>query len=353
MSSAPRAPEQRSDADGFGRTDGPAAALARLTDIISRSAADLPTSSALHGIPHLLTRHQSMGLAFDQLRTLSQQATDTLTRELARTCLGLTQELRREYEFFGGLHTLYDTITSLPETVDAGEARAICDRAFLDVFKCVNYRIEGMHNIPRSGGNIIVLNHHTVHTYYTLPNSFQLTLDTHFVSSFLSYDIRGTSPLRAVRESRATETAHNAYYNRLGHLIVKAPGSDHYDPESRKARREAFFQEARNVLLSGTDILICHEGTSYASEDSPGPFRSGAFHLAAQVDPEPLIVPVAIANFDKRLPYHTLGVHIGKPFRASETVNTNNKVDMAHFLDRFRQEYKGHIEKATLLSTRK
>ena len=56
------------------------------------------------------------------------------------------------------------------------------------------------------------------------------------------------------------------------------------------------------------------------TERSPLPLKAGAFRLAAFVEPEPLIVPVVVANFDRKLTRTTLIAHVHEPFRLSDHV---------------------------------
>jgi len=102
-----------------------------------------------------------------------------------------------------------------------------------------------------------------------------------------------------------------------------------YTPESELAADKAhlkeqakqeFFRKASEELASGRNLMISPEGTSLLTEESPGPFRPGAFKLALELDIEPLIVPIAVANFDKRLRYNTLKCKIYAPFKMSEKV---------------------------------
>jgi 1-acyl-sn-glycerol-3-phosphate acyltransferase len=66
--------------------------------------------------------------------------------------------------------------------------------------------------------------------------------------------------------------------------------------------------------------VICPEGASTSTERSPLPFKAGAFRLAAFVDPEPLIVPVVVAHFDRKITRTTLIAHVHKPFLLSDHV---------------------------------
>ena len=56
------------------------------------------------------------------------------------------------------------------------------------------------------------------------------------------------------------------------------------------------------------------------TERSPLPLKAGVFRLAAFVEPEPLIVPVVVANFDRKLTRTTLVARVHEPFRLSDYV---------------------------------
>lgn len=67
-------------------------------------------------------------------------------------------------------------------------------------------------------------------------------------------------------------------------------------------------------------MVICPEGTSTSTERSPVPFRTGAFRLAAYVRPEPWIIPIAVAHFDKKITRTKVVAVVHSPFRLSDFV---------------------------------
>ena len=50
-------------------------------------------------------------------------------------------------------------------------------------------------------------------------------------------------------------------------------------------------------------------------------FRPGAFELTSHVSPEPLIVPIAVANFDKRITRTVAAAVLVPPFLLSSYVD--------------------------------
>lgn len=159
-----------------------------------------------------------------------------------------------------------------------------------------------------------------------LPNDFILTLDTHFVASMILMAHYGTAPIRVVRKSQPHERGHQKFFDRLGYLYVYSgdvapePGELRSTPAERQ---RVFLETAAGHLSAGRNVVICPEGTSVATEESPVAFRAGGFRLARHADPEPLVVPVAVANFDRKLMQTTTVAMVGKPLRVSDHVGAD------------------------------
>jgi 1-acyl-sn-glycerol-3-phosphate acyltransferase len=100
----------------------------------------------------------------------------------------------------------------------------------------------------------------------------------------------------------------------------------HVDEDERnpqllaEQRRRAFLETAARCLHDGRNLVICPEGSSTSTERSPLPFKAGAFRLAAFVEPEPLMVPVVVAHFDRKITRTTLIARVHKPFLLSDHV---------------------------------
>jgi len=181
-----------------------------------------------------------------------------------------------------------------------------------------------------------------------LPNDFQLNLDTHFVSSMILYKKYGESPIRVVRKSYPNEYGHQLYYNRLGYIYVFAA---HMDQSVRKEYRKFFLDTTKDHLLDGRNIVIAPEGDCTNTEKSPMPFKAGAIRLALFVKPEPQIVPVSLANFDKRIPQARLAAIIHKPFFVSDHVSDPADNPMVFkFISDLHEKYKGYVRQAIELA---
>jgi hypothetical protein len=67
------------------------------------------------------------------------------------------------------------------------------------------------------------------------------------------------------------------------------------------------------------NLVICPEGASTSSERSPLPFKGGVPPRSLR-RPEPLIVPVVVAHFDRKITRTTLIARVHKPFLLSDHV---------------------------------
>ena len=317
-------------------------------NLLEQSCTELSVSSPLHRLPHLLQSAYTRSDAFACLEQMLQ-STETLERSLAQLCIDILWEVKREHEFFEALRRVYHEVVTAPRETSAREVRKICARGFRDAYRLVRYVVDGAAYLPDAAGNIYIFNHLKNHEYNTLPNNFQLTLDSHFVSAVVLDPRYGDGGIRVVRKSRGTEYGHQNYYDRLGHISVYTAESDelHETAEQRRARRNEFFETAGAYLKAGTNLILSPEGTSYWTEDSPGPFKPGAFRLAASIEPEPRIVPLAVANFDRRVHSAVYAVLIKPPFRISELVSDPQDPDeMRRFLLEYQQTYATYVREA-------
>ena len=112
-----------------------------------------------------------------------------------------------------------------------------------------------------------------------------------------------------------------------------------------------FYNTAAEFIKTGQNLMLSPEGTSFKTEDSPGPFKAGAFILAASMNPEPFIVPIVVTNFDKRLNQNVFSLIIKEPFKISDYVADpyQNKEGLSQFLIEFRNKYKGYVQEAIAL----
>ena len=325
-----------------------------IKNLVEQNSTQLSVNSPLHKIPYLLNSALTLDDAFQILFRMEKHG-DTLEKGLARLCLDILGKVYKEYNFFEGLKHVYQSVTEAPESLEPSEVRSMAVKQFIGIFEQIPYVIEGWENLPDKPGNIFIYNHLLNHPYNTLPNNFQITLDSHFISSMVLFAKYGETGIRVVRVPKAEEYGHEYYYRRMGHINVYTKESEAIEEtnEQRKERREMFFKEAGDCIKDGFNIVLSPEGTSLSTDKSPGPFRAGAFMLAASVKPEPYIVPIAVANFDKRINQNVFSLLIKEPFRLSDFVKNpgKNKDRLFDFINEYQKKYREYVEEAIELAT--
>ncbi len=323
--------------------------------VIEQNAEQIAVTSPLHKVPFYLDNRLTLSDAFHTLELLHVHG-DEVERNLADLCLDILEDIHKELDVYQRLQAIYEHVANSPTDVSPSEVRLRCCEEFSRLFDEVDYVIRGYENLPDEPGNIVIMNHLQNHPENTLPNEFILSLDTHFVSCMLLMPKYGDSPIRVIRKSKPDEYGHQAYYDRLGYIYVYA---GHVDPDEEnpkllaEERRRNFYLGAKSYLLDGKNIVICPEGTSRTTETSPTQFKAGAFRLATLVRPEPYIVPIAVANFDKKLTTTTVAAIVGEPFRISERLpNPVDNETLFAFVDELQRGYRSLIDEAVELAAR-
>ena len=103
------------------------------------------------------------------------------------------------------------------------------------------------------------------------------------------------------------------------------------------------------------DRYYCTRGTSETEDNitnnSPGPFKPGAFMLANQLKPEPLLIPIALANFDHSISNTIYSAVIKEPIKINDYVkDLKNKKELEKFLIDYRKTFRGYVEEAIELA---
>lgn len=326
------------------RYDREALAIRALLD---QNAELLSVSSPLHKIPLYLENQLTLSDAFHTLESLKVYG-DERERNISRICLELLDDVRRELQLTQSLQRCYDLIANAPLSMDSEQVNIRCCQEVIKLFDNTKHIIRGQENLPDKSGNIFIMNHLKPHTDYLLPNGFYITSDTHFVSSMIIYRKYKEAPIRVVRRSYSSEYGHKKYFDRLGYIYVPYGGAS---KEERARQRDYFLNTSAAYLKKGKNIVICPEGSSTKTENSPLPFKAGAFILAAYAKPEPLFVPIAIANFDKKMSSTTLVAVIQKPFYLSEFVTKPYDDDrLFDFIDSYQKKFVKYVKDAVRLA---
>ena len=318
--------------------------LQAVFQLIKNNESRLSVSSPLHQVSHLLKSNNTKKLAYDALTSLLDDGS-ALERHIASLSLELLTEDQKECNFINGLQKIYSNVTER-DTTDLDLNRKICAELTNEVFENVPYVIEGWENLPETTGHIFTYNHLVNDTHYTLNNSFQITLDSHFISAKVLHEKYGKPGIRTVRIGRGQEYGHQNYYDNLGHINVFTKDSELTSSEHMEQARNIFYEEASKHLSNNYNLIISPEGTSYRTEESPGPFRMGAFKLAAGQENEPLIVPIVMVNFDDRIGRSLFYCKIGEPFLLSEKVASKKNDDIYAFVLEYQAQYKIDVQKA-------
>ena len=312
--------------------------------LINNNKSRIALSSPLHQVPHLLKNINTKPFAYNALSDILTTGS-ALERHLASLSLELLAEDKKELNFIKGLQQIYETVAER-NSQDTKKNRKACAEITLKVFDNVPHVIEGWENLPEASGNIFIYNHLVNDRYYTLNNNFQITLDSHFLSAEVLYKKYGEPGIRTVRVGKGQEYGHQNYYDNLGYINVYTQESEETTIEEKKTSRSIFYTQATKYLQEKHNLIISPEGTSYRTENSPGPFKLGTFKLALNSDPEPYIVPIVMVNFDHRIGKSLYYCNIRKPFKLSEEVPSKKIEELVRFVGEYQKKYKTWVREA-------
>ena len=235
----------------------------------------------------------------------------------------------KDKKFLSALKDVYTAVTSASAEADPSEVRKICTQLTREAFALTNVQIKGSEYLPYQKNAIFIYNHLSNHPYYTEDEGFQITLDSHFISSIILDKYYGDSGMRVVRHSLPEENNHMNYYDRLKFIRVYSQKflPEGLDVEEVKTANKEFYPQAMTHLSEGSGLVFSPEGNSYPTGDSPGIFRHGIFKLACMIDPQPLIVPLVMANFDQLASETTFKCEIKPSFRMQDLGVTSKDID--------------------------
>ena len=254
----------------------------------------------------------------------------------------------RDRKFLSALKNVYHSVSKAPASSTPCEVRQICTDLIHKAFSLTKIQIKGSEYLPYEKNSIFIYNHLSNHSYFTEDEGFQITLDSHFISSKVLDKYYNDSGTRVVRHSLPEEKNHRAYYERLKYIRVYAkkfmpPG---LDKNKIKLVNKAFYPMAIKTLKQGSGLVFSPEGNSYRTGDSPGVFRQGIFRLACCMDPQPLIVPLVMANFDKLASKNTFKCEIKPPFRMSDMgITDKNDRNLPQAVASLNEQYKKWVNK--------
>ena len=245
------------------------------------------------------------------------------------------------------LNNLFKKVIKLPDNLNPYDVRVFCSLEITKIFSKINYIIKGSENLPYEQNSIFIYNHLNNPVDYSVSTNFQITLDSHFISSLILYKYYNNAGNRVVRCSLENELAHKNYYEKFDYIRVFA---ERFIPKTMNYKRvkefnKSFYSQSIDNLKKGVGIIVSPEGFSLKTEESPGIFKLGVFKLATMVKPEPKIVPVVMANFDKLLSKSLYKCEIMKPFKMSDHgIYGPDDPKLLSFIESFNGKYKRWVK---------
>ncbi|MGR0278537.1 cyclic nucleotide-binding domain-containing protein [Marinomonas dokdonensis] len=317
-----------------------------VNNVIEQNAALLPVSSPLYKVSQLLKSAITTDEAFGVLYKCLHFGC-VLERTISGMCLDILKDLQRENAFYRHLQNAYDSINALPKDTPALDARRLGTEQFKLAFQQVPYVIKGLENLPKKAGSLFIYNHLLGSPTNRLPNGFRFSMDAQFISSMVIDKEYGISGQRIVRRSKESEFWRDDYYERFGNIFV-----DSWETLTKNTPEyEDFIRQSQETLGNNFPLMISPEGQSFGTHQSPGAFLPHAFEIAASMGTdEPWIVPIVVANFDKRADHNIYTVIIKPAFKLSDRVDISDSKAMGKFLAEYQQEYKTYVDEAVALS---
>ena len=138
-----------------------------------------------------------------------------------------------------------------------------------------------------------------------------------------------------------------SYYNKFNYVRVYAQNfiPSEMDYSQIKDFNKRFYKDSEDEIRKGNGLVVSPEGFSLDTEQSPGKFKLGVFKLATMIKPEPKIVPIVMANFDKLISKEVFKCEILKPFKMSDHGITHpNDPKLIPFVTNLNSKYKNYVK---------
>ncbi|CAI8167411.1 MAG: Uncharacterised protein [Bacteroidota bacterium] len=255
--------------------------------------------------------------------------------------------MNKDKALLEALQNSYYDIISTPKETSHQQIRKRSAKQIQKAFAKVNVEIKGSENLPTEQGVIFIYNHLHNHTFFTVAKDFQITLDSHFISSVLLEKYYKNPGTRVVRHALPYEENHKSYYDKFQYIRVYAKN---FTPkaltkkEIKKANKQ-FYHQAAAALENNISLVFSPEGASYYTDESPGPFLKGIFKFASNQKQQPLVVPIVMANFDKLPSEAPFKCQIMPPFRMSDFgVNSSDSYALSGAVQSINQQYKQWVK---------
>ncbi|MAS31030.1 MAG: hypothetical protein CMC46_03715 [Flavobacteriaceae bacterium] len=244
------------------------------------------------------------------------------------------------------LSRLFNDISLNQNNLDFKKIRVFCASKISKIFSNVDHIFKGSEYLPYETNSIFIYNHLNNHQFYTVANNFQITLDSHFISSNILYKYYNSPGNRVVRCSLPHEKSHQDYYSKFNYIRVFAqnfiPVGTNY--KQIKNFNRNFYDQSKKSLENGEGIIVSPEGFSLDTNNSPGDFKLGVFKLAAMVKPQPKIVPIVNVNFESLISNGNFKCEIKQPFKMSDHgIYSPDDIKISSFVKDFNKKYKSWV----------
>ena len=145
-------------------------------------------------------------------------------------------------QFLPTLKRVFQTIIQAPESISYQDIRRMSAAQIQEIFEELDVEIRGSEHLPYEENAIFIYNHLDNHPSLLVADGFQITLDSHFISSML-YKYYKNPGTRVVRHSLPNEKSHSGYYDKFNYIRVWAKGfiPDFLSKQDIKTENSKFY----------------------------------------------------------------------------------------------------------------
>ena len=249
--------------------------------------------------------------------------------------------------FLSSLKDAFKSVINSSNSHSVEEIRSLSSKKIQEAFSKTKYEIHGSENLPSKGNLIFIYNHLNNHPLYSVAENFQITLDSHFISSMVIDRYYNNPGIRVSRLSLPNEKFHKNYYDKLDYIRVYAKNfiPKNITDTQVKSINKKFYEKASKYLKKGNCLVLSPEGASYSTEESPGVFKKGLFKLLSKLSIPTIVVPIVTLNFDKLASKSIFKCEIKKPIIYKS--NLSNR-DIEIESSRLNEKYKSWVNKMKL-----
>lgn len=249
--------------------------------------------------------------------------------------------------FLSSLKDAFKSVINSSNSHSVEEIRSLSSKKIQEAFSKTKYEIHGSENLPSKGNLIFIYNHLNNHPLYSVAENFQITLDSHFISSMVIDRYYNNPGIRVSRLSLPNEKFHKNYYDKLDYIRVYAKNfiPKNITDTQVKSINKKFYEKASKYLKKGNCLVISPEGASYSTEESPGVFKKGLFKLLSKLSIPTIVVPIVILNFDKLASKSIFKCEIKKPIKYKSNLS-NSDIEIG--CSKLNKKYKSWVNKMKL-----